>query len=441
MLSRVLPSIYRDSHVHRLPLFFRRLRAALAALAPRRRRQPAHRAAHARARATRRTSSTPSSPAISATRSRRATTSRCATSACGCARSTGCRPVDVILRRVDGAFCDPLELRADSLLGAPGLLQAARQGHVAIVNPLGSSVLENPALMAFLPRAGARAARRGSRRCRRCRPGGAATPSERAYVLEHLEHLVVKPICPHRQRLHGVRRGARAAARARRSPTRSAPSPISSSVRSTSRCRPRRSLVDGRLEPRPMVLRSFLVADGDGYTVMPGGLSRVAPDARQRGGVEPARRRQQGRLGARLRARARGEPAGSRPTARCRSRAAATTCRGASPTTSSGSAATPSAPRAARACCARSCAACSISTRRRTTRTLPLLLRAVTRLTATFPGFVGSGAAERLAGAGSASCARCSSTRAAPAACASTSPRWCAPAARCATASRPTPGA
>ena len=50
-------------------------------------------------------------------------------------------------------FCDPLELRADSLLGIPGLLQAARLGHVAVVNPFGSGVLENPALMAFLPNA------------------------------------------------------------------------------------------------------------------------------------------------------------------------------------------------------------------------------------------------------------------------------------------------
>ena len=47
----------------------------------------------------------------------------------------GLQPVDVILRRVDDAFCDPLELRGDSLLGTPGLLQAARAGNVAHRQP------------------------------------------------------------------------------------------------------------------------------------------------------------------------------------------------------------------------------------------------------------------------------------------------------------------
>ena len=59
--------------------------------------------------------------------------------------------VDVILRRVDAAWCDPLELRAGSRLGLPGLVEAVRRGNVAIVNGLGAGVLENPALMPFLP--------------------------------------------------------------------------------------------------------------------------------------------------------------------------------------------------------------------------------------------------------------------------------------------------
>ena len=64
----------------------------------------------------------------------------------------GLQPVDVILRRIDDTFCDPLELRADSFLGTPGLVQAARAGGVAIANALGSGLAESPALMAFLPR-------------------------------------------------------------------------------------------------------------------------------------------------------------------------------------------------------------------------------------------------------------------------------------------------
>lgn len=54
----------------------------------------------------------------------------------------GLQPVDVILRRVDDGFCDPLELRAESVLGVPGLVQVARAGHVTIANALGSGLLE-----------------------------------------------------------------------------------------------------------------------------------------------------------------------------------------------------------------------------------------------------------------------------------------------------------
>ncbi|WP_159502125.1 circularly permuted type 2 ATP-grasp protein [Microbacterium sp. 18062] len=59
--------------------------------------------------------------------------------------------VDVILRRVDAEWCDPLELRADSRLGVAGLAQAVRRGRVRLANGLGAGVLENPALMPFMP--------------------------------------------------------------------------------------------------------------------------------------------------------------------------------------------------------------------------------------------------------------------------------------------------
>lgn len=59
--------------------------------------------------------------------------------------------VDVILRRVDAEWCDPLELRAGSQLGVAGLTEAVRRGRVRLVNGLGSGVLENPALMPFMP--------------------------------------------------------------------------------------------------------------------------------------------------------------------------------------------------------------------------------------------------------------------------------------------------
>lgn len=61
--------------------------------------------------------------------------------------------VDVILRRVDAAWSDPLELRGDSQLGVAGLVEAVRRGRVRVVNGLGAGVLENPGLMPFLPAA------------------------------------------------------------------------------------------------------------------------------------------------------------------------------------------------------------------------------------------------------------------------------------------------
>lgn len=59
--------------------------------------------------------------------------------------------VDVVLRRVDAAYADPLDLRADSRLGVVGLVEVLRRGAVTVVNTLGSGVLESPGLMRFLP--------------------------------------------------------------------------------------------------------------------------------------------------------------------------------------------------------------------------------------------------------------------------------------------------
>ena len=64
---------------------------------------------------------------------------------------SGLEPVDVILRRVDDAFCDPLELRNDSILGVPGLTEALRAGNVAVANALGAGIVQSPALRPFLP--------------------------------------------------------------------------------------------------------------------------------------------------------------------------------------------------------------------------------------------------------------------------------------------------
>jgi len=63
----------------------------------------------------------------------------------------GLEPVHVLLKRLDDEFLDPLELRSDSTLGIPGLLQAVRAGNVVVANAPGSAFLESPALLGFLP--------------------------------------------------------------------------------------------------------------------------------------------------------------------------------------------------------------------------------------------------------------------------------------------------
>ena len=64
---------------------------------------------------------------------------------------SGLQRVDVILRRVDDDFCDPLELRPDSELGVPGLLEVVRAGGVAVTNSLGAGLIDSVALASFMP--------------------------------------------------------------------------------------------------------------------------------------------------------------------------------------------------------------------------------------------------------------------------------------------------
>ena len=99
----------------------------------------------------------------------------------------------MVLRRVDTWFCDPLELRPDSHLGVPGLVEACRRGTVSVVNTLGSGVLENPALMAFLPKLSE--ALLGQDLHLPCVPTWwCGDPLSRKHVLARLDQLVVKPV-------------------------------------------------------------------------------------------------------------------------------------------------------------------------------------------------------------------------------------------------------
>jgi hypothetical protein len=104
----------------------------------------------------------------------------------------GLQPVDVILRRVDDSFCDPLELWGDSFLGVSGMVEATRAGNVTVANALGAGLLESPAFLAFLPNL-----------CRHLLSEELLLPSiatwwcgqaeELRYVTEHLDSLILKP--------------------------------------------------------------------------------------------------------------------------------------------------------------------------------------------------------------------------------------------------------
>lgn len=189
---------------------------------------------------------------------------------------SGLERVDVILRRVDDDFCDPLELRNDSILGVPGLVEAVRAGNVTIANALGSGIVQSPAFMSFLP--GLSKHILGEKlKLPSVATWWCGQETARKYVLEHLDRLVVKPAF----RTHLT--------------TPDPDKPLSAKERDALRrhiefdpdmfvAQERVKLStapswDGKgLVPKPVGLRAFLVATGDGYRVMPGGLTRVSPD-------------------------------------------------------------------------------------------------------------------------------------------------------------------
>ncbi len=200
----------------------------------------------------------------------------------------GLKQVDVILRRVDDAFCDPLELRGDSILGVPGLLNAARAGHVVIANPLGSSVLESRGLLPFL-NACARHFLDEDLKLPSVATWWCGQPTELGHVLANLDKLVVKSTYPGGTTWFGpsLTAAEREALVAR---IRACPRDFVGQEYVEFSTVP--ALVSsGEIEPRHMMFRGFLLADGKGYNVMPGGLTRVARErdslfiSNQHGGV------------------------------------------------------------------------------------------------------------------------------------------------------------
>jgi uncharacterized circularly permuted ATP-grasp superfamily protein/uncharacterized alpha-E superfamily protein len=196
----------------------------------------------------------------------------------------GLKRVHVILRRQDDGYCDPLELRGESALGIPGLLNVARAGRVVIANALGSGLLASGALMGFLPAI-----------CRHLLGEELAMPSVATwwcgekpaldFVKENFDDLVIKPAYPTQNmdpvfgyELKGKERAELLARIEARPHAYVAQEMINLSQAPTwSRQHERRLLA------RPVGLRAYAVVNADGgYSVMPGGLARVATGASTR---------------------------------------------------------------------------------------------------------------------------------------------------------------
>ncbi len=202
----------------------------------------------------------------------------------------GLRRVHAILRRLDDDFCDPVELRADSALGVPGLIGVVRAGRVVLANALGSGVLESAAWMGFMPAAAERLLGE------KLRLPSVATwwCGERPaldYVLENIERLVIKPAYPNQKFFAVFGRDLEPRARAE--------------LIDRLKARPQAYVAQERLafsqapvwrsggtegfSARALGIRMYAIATASGYRVMPGGLARIASDAAdivsmQRGG-------------------------------------------------------------------------------------------------------------------------------------------------------------
>lgn len=186
----------------------------------------------------------------------------------------GLQAVDVILRRVDDSFCDPLELNSSSRLGVAGLLEAVRRGNVAIANPLGSSVLENPALLAFLPRL-SRYFLNQELQLSSVATWWCGQRRERDFVLQNIDRLVIKPI-NRSQGQYAVFGGLLSNQEKDTLRAQISAKPYNYIGQEQVSFSTLPAFIDQHIEPRNAVLRTFVVANSKDYSVMPGGLTRVA---------------------------------------------------------------------------------------------------------------------------------------------------------------------
>ncbi|GAA1600063.1 hypothetical protein GCM10009764_24580 [Nocardia ninae] len=181
------------------------------------------------------------------------------------------RRVDVVLRRVDAEFADPLDLRPDSRLGVVGLVEVLRRGAVTVVNTLGSGLLENPALTGFLPRL-SRALLGEDLQLESAPTYWGGDDKERAQLIKNLHRLIIRSAVDGAT-LFGPELSTRQRADLRdrieetgwqwvgQEPAQFSVAPAVEGY--------------GGLAPAPVGMRLFSMARRSGYTAMAGGLGRL----------------------------------------------------------------------------------------------------------------------------------------------------------------------
>ncbi|MCH6258940.1 circularly permuted type 2 ATP-grasp protein [Puniceicoccaceae bacterium K14] len=189
----------------------------------------------------------------------------------------GVQPVDVLLRRVHSDWVDPLEMRNDSLLGIPGLINAIRQGNLAVANGLGSGFVENPAMLAFLPWY-SRNFLGENLEIPSVSTWWCGQEQERDYVLSRIDELVIKPTFArkgakyHFGPLLSSTEKSELIALIRRFPERFCGQEIESEAMLP-------TYEDGSVKARQHKVRVFLVPGPTGWRMLPGGLGHYYQDS------------------------------------------------------------------------------------------------------------------------------------------------------------------
>ena len=186
----------------------------------------------------------------------------------------GPKRVDVIYRRLDDDFIDPLAFRPDSILGVPGLMSAYRAGNVTLANAVGTGVSDDKAVYSYMPEIirfyTGKDAILSNVPTYRCRE-----PDALKYVLEHLPELVVKEVDGSGG--YGMLVGPKAdKAKIETFRAKLIAHPekfIAQPTLALSTCP---TFVDEGVAPRHVDLRPYVLTGADGVRIVPGGLTRVA---------------------------------------------------------------------------------------------------------------------------------------------------------------------